>query len=123
MPGAAGPVSRLQAEPGPETRLDHLGAEVESTEQVNAVTDEMKSAGRTTTPGAPALPLVLERPCPLGKAAGCTRSPLSATQPPPPERDDAGGHPTVLPGTAYQLTLHDESTRYVLVAYPPGATP
>ncbi|WP_171114566.1 MULTISPECIES: hypothetical protein [unclassified Streptomyces] len=23
-------------------------------------------------------------------------------------------------GTAYQLTLHDESTRYVLVAYPPG---
>ncbi|MFJ9585652.1 hypothetical protein [Streptomyces acidicola] len=24
-------------------------------------------------------------------------------------------------GTAYQLTLHDESTRYVLVAYPPGA--
>ncbi|MFH9966327.1 hypothetical protein ACH4PR_33860 [Streptomyces mirabilis] len=26
-------------------------------------------------------------------------------------------------GTAYQLTLHDENTRYVLVAYPPGATP
>jgi hypothetical protein len=25
-------------------------------------------------------------------------------------------------GTAYQLALHDESTRYVLVAYPPGAT-
>lgn len=25
-------------------------------------------------------------------------------------------------GTAYQLTLHDENTRYVLVAYPPGAT-
>ncbi|MGW1760224.1 hypothetical protein [Streptomyces mirabilis] len=26
-------------------------------------------------------------------------------------------------GTAHQLTLHDENTRYVLVAYPPGATP
>ncbi|MET7778296.1 hypothetical protein ABZU94_35625 [Streptomyces mirabilis] len=26
-------------------------------------------------------------------------------------------------GTAYQLTLHDENTRYALVAYPPGATP
>ncbi|MFF4752513.1 hypothetical protein ACWD5R_36460 [Streptomyces sp. NPDC002514] len=25
-------------------------------------------------------------------------------------------------GTAYQLTLHDENTRYVLVAYPRGAT-
>ncbi|WP_393100565.1 hypothetical protein [Streptomyces sp. LN325] len=25
-------------------------------------------------------------------------------------------------GTAYQLTLHDENTRYVLVAYPPGVT-
>ncbi|MFE9612086.1 hypothetical protein [Streptomyces sp. NPDC006012] len=24
-------------------------------------------------------------------------------------------------GTAYQLTLHDENTRYVLVAYPRGA--
>ncbi|MFF3911116.1 hypothetical protein ACFYZJ_35395 [Streptomyces sp. NPDC001848] len=24
-------------------------------------------------------------------------------------------------GTAYQLTLHDDSTRYVLVAYPRGA--
>ncbi|MFD4306788.1 hypothetical protein ACFWRY_29185 [Streptomyces albidoflavus] len=25
-------------------------------------------------------------------------------------------------GTGYQLTLHDESTRYVLLAYPAGAT-
>jgi hypothetical protein len=25
-------------------------------------------------------------------------------------------------GTAYQLALHDENTRYVLVAHPPGAT-
>ncbi|MGW0862530.1 hypothetical protein [Streptomyces sp. NPDC002611] len=25
-------------------------------------------------------------------------------------------------GTAYQLTLYDENTRYVLVAYPPGVT-
>lgn len=25
-------------------------------------------------------------------------------------------------GTANQLTLHDENTRYVLVAYPPGVT-
>ncbi|MFB8136339.1 hypothetical protein [Streptomyces mirabilis] len=24
-------------------------------------------------------------------------------------------------GTAYQLALHDENTRYILVAYPPGA--
>jgi hypothetical protein len=39
------PASRLQAEPWQETRLDHLGAEVESTEQVNAATDEMKSGG------------------------------------------------------------------------------
>ncbi|MFE1125010.1 hypothetical protein ACFW6R_00005, partial [Streptomyces albidoflavus] len=26
----------------------------------------------------------------------------------------------LITGTAYQLTLHDESSRYVLVAYPPG---
>jgi len=26
-------------------------------------------------------------------------------------------------GTGYQLTLYDESTRYVLLAYPAGATP
>ena len=26
-------------------------------------------------------------------------------------------------GTAYQLTLYDETARYVLVAYPPGGTP
>ncbi|MFS4106454.1 hypothetical protein [Streptomyces sp. PD-S100-1] len=26
-------------------------------------------------------------------------------------------------GTGYQLTLYDDSTRYVLVVYPPGATP
>ncbi|MEU2875336.1 hypothetical protein [Streptomyces sp. NPDC007070] len=25
-------------------------------------------------------------------------------------------------GTGYQLTLYDDSTRYVLAAYPPGAT-
>lgn len=25
-------------------------------------------------------------------------------------------------GTAYQLTLYDENTRYVLIAYPPGGT-
>ncbi|MFF4971035.1 hypothetical protein [Streptomyces sp. NPDC001083] len=28
----------------------------------------------------------------------------------------------LITGTAYQLTLHDENTRYVLVAYPPGVT-
>ncbi|MFG3004559.1 hypothetical protein [Streptomyces calvus] len=26
-------------------------------------------------------------------------------------------------GTGYQLTLYDETTRYVLLAYPAGATP
>jgi hypothetical protein len=37
-----------------------------------------------------------------------------------PEHDRALAYLTG--GTAYQLTLHDESTRYVLVAYPPGVT-
>lgn len=36
-----------------------------------------------------------------------------------PEHERALAYLTT--GTAYQLTLHDESTRYVLVAYPPGA--
>ncbi|WP_369235499.1 hypothetical protein AB5J56_25985 [Streptomyces sp. R21] len=36
-----------------------------------------------------------------------------------PEHERALSYLTT--GTAYQLTLHDESTRYVIVAYPPGA--
>ncbi|MGQ4383058.1 hypothetical protein [Streptomyces sp. SAS_270] len=35
------------------------------------------------------------------------------------EHERALAHLTT--GTAYQLTLHDDTTRYVLVAYPPGA--
>ncbi|MER6976989.1 ArsI/CadI family heavy metal resistance metalloenzyme [Streptomyces carpinensis] len=35
----------IEGEPGQETRLDHLGVEVESTEQVNAATGRLKEAG------------------------------------------------------------------------------
>ncbi|MEU1624192.1 ArsI/CadI family heavy metal resistance metalloenzyme [Streptomyces sp. NPDC020096] len=38
----------IQGEPGAETRLDHLGVEVESTEQVMAATDRLKEAGLAT---------------------------------------------------------------------------
>ncbi|MEU1407552.1 ArsI/CadI family heavy metal resistance metalloenzyme [Streptomyces sp. NPDC005728] len=35
----------IEGEPGQETRLDHLGVEVESTDQVNAATTRLKDAG------------------------------------------------------------------------------
>ncbi|MGW0508786.1 ArsI/CadI family heavy metal resistance metalloenzyme [Streptomyces olivaceoviridis] len=35
----------IEGEPGEETRLDHLGVEVESTEQVNAAATRLKDAG------------------------------------------------------------------------------
>ncbi|MFB7504978.1 ArsI/CadI family heavy metal resistance metalloenzyme [Streptomyces broussonetiae] len=38
----------IEGEPGQETRLDHLGVEVESTEQVNAATTRLKDAGLAT---------------------------------------------------------------------------
>ncbi|MGW2706061.1 ArsI/CadI family heavy metal resistance metalloenzyme [Streptomyces sp. NPDC001340] len=38
----------IEGEPGGETRLDHLGVEVESTEQVNAATTRLKDAGLAT---------------------------------------------------------------------------
>ncbi|RNF83550.1 ArsI/CadI family heavy metal resistance metalloenzyme [Streptomyces botrytidirepellens] len=38
----------IQGEAGQETRLDHLGVEVDSTEQVNAATDRLKGAGLAT---------------------------------------------------------------------------
>ncbi|MEU5532102.1 ArsI/CadI family heavy metal resistance metalloenzyme [Streptomyces sp. NPDC020362] len=38
----------IEGEPGEETRLDHLGVEVESTEQVNAATNRLKDAGLAT---------------------------------------------------------------------------
>jgi catechol 2,3-dioxygenase-like lactoylglutathione lyase family enzyme len=38
----------IEGEPGQETRLDHLGVEVESTEQVNAATGRLKDAGLAT---------------------------------------------------------------------------
>ncbi|GAA1910700.1 ArsI/CadI family heavy metal resistance metalloenzyme [Streptantibioticus ferralitis] len=38
----------IQGEPGVETRLDHLGVEVDSTEQVSAVADHLKQAGLAT---------------------------------------------------------------------------
>ncbi|MFF7385794.1 ArsI/CadI family heavy metal resistance metalloenzyme [Streptomyces griseoluteus] len=38
----------IEGEPGEETRLDHLGVEVESTDQVNAATSRLKDAGLAT---------------------------------------------------------------------------
>ncbi|MYU04743.1 glyoxalase/bleomycin resistance/dioxygenase family protein [Streptomyces sp. SID8366] len=38
----------IEGAPGEETRLDHLGVEVESTEQVGAATDRLKEAGLAT---------------------------------------------------------------------------
>ncbi|MEV5876244.1 ArsI/CadI family heavy metal resistance metalloenzyme [Streptomyces sp. NPDC052101] len=38
----------IKGEPGEETRLDHLGVEVESTDQVNAATTRLKDAGLAT---------------------------------------------------------------------------
>ncbi|GAA1015492.1 lactoylglutathione lyase [Streptomyces sp. F-3] len=38
----------IEGEPGQETRLDHLGVEVESTEQVNAAASRLKEAGLAT---------------------------------------------------------------------------
>lgn len=38
----------IEGEPGQDTRLDHLGVEVESTDQVGAATDRLKAAGLAT---------------------------------------------------------------------------
>ncbi|MEU6574777.1 ArsI/CadI family heavy metal resistance metalloenzyme [Streptomyces sp. NPDC046805] len=38
----------IEGEPGQETRLDHLGVEVESTDQVSAATSRLKDAGLAT---------------------------------------------------------------------------
>ncbi|WP_042286034.1 ArsI/CadI family heavy metal resistance metalloenzyme [Nocardiopsis alba] len=38
----------IEGEPGQETRLDHLGVEVEETEQVNAATERFKDSGLAT---------------------------------------------------------------------------
>ncbi|MEU5656895.1 ArsI/CadI family heavy metal resistance metalloenzyme [Streptomyces sp. NPDC047737] len=38
----------IEGEPGQETRLDHLGVEVEATEQVTAATSRLKHAGLAT---------------------------------------------------------------------------
>ncbi|MET9796009.1 ArsI/CadI family heavy metal resistance metalloenzyme [Nocardiopsis alba] len=38
----------IEGEPGQETRLDHLGVEVEETEQVNAATQRFKDSGLAT---------------------------------------------------------------------------
>lgn len=38
----------IEGEPGQTTRLDHLGVEVASTEEVNAVTTRLKEAGLAT---------------------------------------------------------------------------
>ncbi|TXS04939.1 glyoxalase/bleomycin resistance/dioxygenase family protein [Streptomyces sp. col6] len=38
----------IEGEPGQETRLDHLGIEVEATEQVTAATTRLKDAGLAT---------------------------------------------------------------------------
>ncbi|MEU6774058.1 ArsI/CadI family heavy metal resistance metalloenzyme [Streptomyces sp. NPDC046759] len=39
----------IEGEPGAETRLDHLGVEVESTDQVNAATTRLEEAGLATS--------------------------------------------------------------------------
>ncbi|TXS04927.1 glyoxalase/bleomycin resistance/dioxygenase family protein [Streptomyces sp. col6] len=38
----------IEGEPGQDTRLDHLGVEVESTQTVTAATDRLKKAGLAT---------------------------------------------------------------------------
>ncbi|MFF0041593.1 ArsI/CadI family heavy metal resistance metalloenzyme [Streptomyces mirabilis] len=38
----------IEGAPGEDTRLDHLGVEVESTEEVTAATDRLKDAGLAT---------------------------------------------------------------------------
>ncbi|QHC21090.1 ArsI/CadI family heavy metal resistance metalloenzyme [Streptomyces sp. GS7] len=38
----------IEGEPGQETRLDHLGVEVDSTDLVTAATDRLKEAGLAT---------------------------------------------------------------------------
>ncbi|MEU1456811.1 ArsI/CadI family heavy metal resistance metalloenzyme [Streptomyces avermitilis] len=38
----------IEGEPGQDTRLDHLGVEVDSTDQVNAATTRLKDAGLAT---------------------------------------------------------------------------
>ncbi|GAA2280886.1 glyoxalase [Streptomyces ruber] len=38
----------IEGEPGQDTRLDHLGVEVETTEQVDAATTRLKDAGLAT---------------------------------------------------------------------------
>ncbi|WP_030929241.1 ArsI/CadI family heavy metal resistance metalloenzyme [Streptomyces sp. NRRL B-24720] len=38
----------IEGEPGQETRMDHLGIEVETVEQVNAATSRLKDAGLAT---------------------------------------------------------------------------
>ncbi|OMI37311.1 ArsI/CadI family heavy metal resistance metalloenzyme [Streptomyces sparsogenes] len=38
----------IEGEPGQETRLDHLGVEVETTDEVTAATDRLKEAGLAT---------------------------------------------------------------------------
>ncbi|WNI30764.1 ArsI/CadI family heavy metal resistance metalloenzyme [Streptomyces sp. ITFR-6] len=38
----------IEGEPGQETRLDHLGVEVDSTEEVTAATTRLKDAGLAT---------------------------------------------------------------------------
>ncbi|MFD0053497.1 ArsI/CadI family heavy metal resistance metalloenzyme [Streptomyces sp. NPDC127168] len=38
----------IEGEPGEETRLDHLGVEVDSTDQVSAATTRLKDAGLAT---------------------------------------------------------------------------
>ncbi|MFC3998152.1 ArsI/CadI family heavy metal resistance metalloenzyme [Nocardiopsis sediminis] len=38
----------IEGEPGQDTRLDHLGVEVDSTVQVDAATDRLKEAGLAT---------------------------------------------------------------------------
>ncbi|MDX3766908.1 MULTISPECIES: ArsI/CadI family heavy metal resistance metalloenzyme [unclassified Streptomyces] len=38
----------IEGEPGQETRMDHLGVEVETVEQVNAATSRLKDAGLAT---------------------------------------------------------------------------
>lgn len=40
----------LEGEPGQDTRMDHLGVEVESTDEVHAAADRLADAGMATRP-------------------------------------------------------------------------
>ncbi|MEO3876195.1 ArsI/CadI family heavy metal resistance metalloenzyme [Nonomuraea sp. B12E4] len=47
----------IEGEEGQDTRMDHLGVEVDDTAQVDAATQRLKDAGLATAPAAPGTPI------------------------------------------------------------------